>query len=184
MSDESVYTQCPYCGGRVPSQATICPSCNEDLAALVHLEYEHAIAYNLLMQEKQQNKNWVPDPAALEEVIDLLVDTIGRHGHNIDGLGKNDRITLLLGVKARIPRAQLLLPPDDPAAIALSYYGAAQTKTVGGDEVIIQIPMAYIALYQETKDRAAFKKAATILRYPAKGHRPKPDRIEAIGYGR
>jgi len=37
---------CPYCGGQVPADTTVCPDCHEDLAALVRLECEHAILYN------------------------------------------------------------------------------------------------------------------------------------------
>ena len=37
---------CPYCGGQVPEDTTICPDCHEDLAPLVRLEREHAILYN------------------------------------------------------------------------------------------------------------------------------------------
>ena len=38
--------ECPSCGGAVPEGTTICPDCHEDLAALAHLEYQHAILYN------------------------------------------------------------------------------------------------------------------------------------------
>ncbi|MCD6518877.1 MAG: hypothetical protein J7M05_03005 [Anaerolineae bacterium] len=37
---------CPYCGGSVPQGTTICPDCHENLAALIHLKYKHAIYYN------------------------------------------------------------------------------------------------------------------------------------------
>ncbi|NLD72650.1 MAG: hypothetical protein GX649_08025 [Chloroflexi bacterium] len=37
---------CPYCGGSVPHDTTVCPDCHEDLAALVRLTLEHAIWYN------------------------------------------------------------------------------------------------------------------------------------------
>jgi len=37
---------CPYCGGNVPGEATICPDCHEDLAGLARIEFEHAIYYN------------------------------------------------------------------------------------------------------------------------------------------
>lgn len=37
---------CPYCGGSVPEDTTICPDCQEDLSALARLEYGHAIYYN------------------------------------------------------------------------------------------------------------------------------------------
>jgi len=37
---------CPYCSGTVPETTAICPDCHEDLAALMRLEYAHAIYYN------------------------------------------------------------------------------------------------------------------------------------------
>ncbi len=149
---------------------------SDDLWKETELEYlrrEHALAYTLLISEKQKDKNWIPDPEALEKVIDLLIETIGSHGHNIAGLAKNDTITLILGVKARIPQDQVLLPPGDAAAIALYYSGAAHRMTVKLEEVYIQIPVTYIALFQETQDRAALKKAVTVLRYPTKGEEKK-----------
>jgi tetratricopeptide (TPR) repeat protein len=44
MNDRALI--CPYCGGDVPGDTTICPDCHEDLAALIRLEYAHAIHYN------------------------------------------------------------------------------------------------------------------------------------------
>ncbi len=38
--------RCPYCGGWLPEEATICADCHEDLAALVRLARQHAIYYN------------------------------------------------------------------------------------------------------------------------------------------
>jgi len=37
---------CPYCGGMVPDNTTICPDCHEDLSSLIHLESAHLIRYN------------------------------------------------------------------------------------------------------------------------------------------
>jgi len=37
---------CPYCGSQVAGESTVCPGCQEDLAALAHLEYADAIHYN------------------------------------------------------------------------------------------------------------------------------------------
>jgi len=38
--------RCPYCGGEVPLETTVCPSCQEDLSALIKVQYAHAIHYN------------------------------------------------------------------------------------------------------------------------------------------
>ena len=45
MTHESLL-ECPYCRGAVPADATICPSCQEDLAALIKLRNAHVIHYN------------------------------------------------------------------------------------------------------------------------------------------
>jgi len=37
---------CPYCASQVSGDSTICPGCQEDLAALAHLEYADMIHYN------------------------------------------------------------------------------------------------------------------------------------------
>jgi len=37
---------CPYCGGIVPEDTTICPDCHEDLSSLIHLESAHLVRYN------------------------------------------------------------------------------------------------------------------------------------------
>jgi len=37
---------CPYCGGVVDADVTVCPDCHEDLSALAHLEQQHLILYN------------------------------------------------------------------------------------------------------------------------------------------
>lgn len=44
MEEQAMH--CPYCGGRVPAETTICPDCHEDLAALMRLEHAHLIYYN------------------------------------------------------------------------------------------------------------------------------------------
>jgi len=36
---------CPFCGGAVPAETTVCPDCHEDLAALVRLERGPLIYY-------------------------------------------------------------------------------------------------------------------------------------------
>jgi tetratricopeptide (TPR) repeat protein len=42
----SPVVQCPYCGGHVPADVTVCPACYEDLAGLARLEFQPAIHYN------------------------------------------------------------------------------------------------------------------------------------------
>jgi len=37
---------CPFCASQVSGESTICPGCQEDLAALAHLEYADMIHYN------------------------------------------------------------------------------------------------------------------------------------------
>lgn len=51
---------CPYCGGAVSHDTTICPDCTEDVAALAKLEYAHAIYYNEALVLAREGK---PDEA-------------------------------------------------------------------------------------------------------------------------
>lgn len=37
---------CPYCGGNLPEDTTVCPACHEDLSALARIEHAHEIHYN------------------------------------------------------------------------------------------------------------------------------------------
>ena len=45
MNSPSLLT-CPYCGGDITAETSICPDCQEDLSSLIRLRYEHAIYYN------------------------------------------------------------------------------------------------------------------------------------------
>ena len=47
---------CPNCGAEVTLETTICPDCREDLSALAHLEYRHAILYNEALALAQEGK--------------------------------------------------------------------------------------------------------------------------------
>lgn len=42
----STTVECPRCGSTVPADETICPVCQEDLSALVRLQWEHLRLYN------------------------------------------------------------------------------------------------------------------------------------------
>lgn len=48
--------RCPYCGGEVPLETTVCPSCQEDLSALIKLQYTHAIHYNEALALAREGK--------------------------------------------------------------------------------------------------------------------------------
>jgi tetratricopeptide (TPR) repeat protein len=48
--------RCPYCGGEVSLETTVCPSCQEDLSALIKLQYAHAIHYNEAVALARENK--------------------------------------------------------------------------------------------------------------------------------
>ncbi|OGO05197.1 MAG: hypothetical protein A2Y73_04815 [Chloroflexi bacterium RBG_13_56_8] len=57
MTTNHQIVDCPYCGGSVPlDTTTICPYCQEDLSALAHLEYIHAIHYNQALSLAREDK--------------------------------------------------------------------------------------------------------------------------------
>ena len=63
MSDQA--SQCPYCSGYVPVDATVCPACYEDLSGLARLEFQPAIHYNQALALAREDR--------LEEARDKLI---------------------------------------------------------------------------------------------------------------
>ncbi|MFO7916695.1 MAG: hypothetical protein R6V13_01270 [Anaerolineae bacterium] len=47
---------CPYCGGSVPQDTTVCPDCHEDLSALARIEHAHEIHYNKALSLARQGE--------------------------------------------------------------------------------------------------------------------------------
>lgn len=47
---------CPYCGGSVPQDTTVCPDCHEDLSALAKIEHAHKIHYNRALSLARQGE--------------------------------------------------------------------------------------------------------------------------------
>ncbi len=47
---------CPYCGGSVPQDTTVCPDCHEDLSALARIEHAHEIHYNKALNLARQGE--------------------------------------------------------------------------------------------------------------------------------
>lgn len=47
---------CPYCGGSVPQDTTVCPDCHEDLSALARIEHAHEIHYNRALSLARQGE--------------------------------------------------------------------------------------------------------------------------------
>jgi tetratricopeptide (TPR) repeat protein len=47
---------CPYCGGNVPEDRTVCPACHEDLSALARIEHAHEIHYNRALSLARQGE--------------------------------------------------------------------------------------------------------------------------------
>ena len=58
-------SQCPYCGGYIPVDATVCPACYEDLSGLARLEFQPAIHYNHALALAREGR--------LEEARDKLI---------------------------------------------------------------------------------------------------------------
>ncbi|NLV74407.1 MAG: tetratricopeptide repeat protein [Chloroflexi bacterium] len=71
QKNTSQYTRvviCPYCDGRVSGESTVCPGCQEDLAALVHLEYLDVIRYNQALSLIREGRR--------DEAIEMLEASI------------------------------------------------------------------------------------------------------------
>lgn len=47
---------CPYCGGNLSTDSTICPDCQEDLSGLIRLESGHIVYYNEALSLAREGK--------------------------------------------------------------------------------------------------------------------------------
>lgn len=109
MSETTVV--CPYCGGTIPADATICPDCQEDLSALVQLRYTPAIRYNTALAAARDGDL---NNARAELLLALECDADFAPAHVL--LAK---VLALQGdwvqAEAHIERALTLLPDDERA---------------------------------------------------------------------
>ncbi len=134
MTSEEMIT-CPYCGGAVPADLTICPSCQEDLAALIKLRNTHVIQYNealMLARSGELDQAQARAELAVEARPEfapahlLLAKLHARQGRWAQA-------------QASLERAQELLP-DDPtldemaqAIAAGAYDDAARARAVAAE---------------------------------------------------
>jgi len=65
--------KCPYCAGTVGPDSTICPDCQEDLAALFRLEFAHVILYNQALS-MARNGQWRGARNKLLAALELAPD--------------------------------------------------------------------------------------------------------------
>jgi len=106
MSETAI--QCPYCGGWLTQESTICPDCHEDLAALVRLALEHAIFYNDALALAREGH--------LEEARARLLLSLERNGRFLSAQRLLTKVAAAQGdwLLARRSAARALdLAPDD-----------------------------------------------------------------------
>lgn len=121
---------CPYCGGTVPADTTICPDCQEDLSALIRLEYGAAIYYNQGLALAREDK--------LEEAADKLrlaleLDADFRPGHLLLAKVEAQR-KAWARAKAHAAKAVELAPDDVAAQELLAEIERAETMAVLGEQ--------------------------------------------------
>lgn len=104
---------CPYCGGLVPGDTTICPDCQEDLAGLARLELAPAIHYNEALAAARENR--------LAEALYRLQAAIALDAGFVPAHRLLAKIYARRGMwaEARACAARAVsLAPDDPATMA------------------------------------------------------------------
>jgi len=98
-------------------------------------------------------QKYIPDPAAVNKMIDLLIETVGTHGKRIKELSDKDKITLIVKFKTTGPDPRNLLKGD------LAFLMTTYRVTV---DVIIQIPISSITTYQAGKQSTEYQDKRSI----------------------
>lgn len=118
--------------------------------------------------KKEEQKSWILDSETIEEVIDILVETVARNGTNMEHLSPRDRFTLLVTFKGDRSLDKLAMATRD-ARLALSSFYATYSAQPLKEDVIVQIPASIASRIEEGADVEDVKRAAKVIRYPAKG---------------
>lgn len=125
---------CPYCGGLVPGDTTVCPDCQEDLAGLARLELAPAIYYNEALAAARQGR--------LSDALARLQAAIALDGGFVPAHRLLAKVYARHGMWAEAEAAAaraVALAPDDAATIAT--HDAIQradrsAHVAGGDRVV------------------------------------------------
>jgi tetratricopeptide (TPR) repeat protein len=70
--------KCPYCAGTVGPDSTVCPDCQEELAALFRLEFGHVVLYNQALA-LARNGAWLEARNKLLAAIEAAPDFAPAH---------------------------------------------------------------------------------------------------------
>jgi len=70
--------KCPYCAGMVGPESTVCPDCQEDLAALFRLEFGHVIFYNQALA-LARNGQWLEARNRLLVAVEMAPEYAPAH---------------------------------------------------------------------------------------------------------
>ncbi|MBU0754462.1 MAG: hypothetical protein KJ645_04940 [Planctomycetes bacterium] len=146
----------------------------QDLWQETEQEIRQGNVLQLFKEEKE--KTWSLDGESMETILDRLIEAAARNCGNMEQLGSGDLITLIVKFTGRRPLDTLASVKGD---VALSVYSFWSGNEVIGlsEDVIVQIPVAYLTRYLQSNDFEAFKKSLRILRYPGKGAKAKNDRF-------
>jgi tetratricopeptide (TPR) repeat protein len=125
---------CPYCGGLVPGDTTICPDCQEDLAGLARRELAAAIHYNEALSAARENR--------LAEALYRLQAAIALDGGFVPAHRLLAKVYARRGMwaEARACAARALsLAPDDRATAAVrdAIESASRSAHPAGSEPMV-----------------------------------------------
>ncbi|MFH1086773.1 MAG: hypothetical protein V1772_13550 [Chloroflexota bacterium] len=131
---------CPNCSGNVPSDTTICPDCQENLAALVQLEQRAAIYHNQALELARQGEleraramllaaaESAPDSAPVQRLLAKVCARLGRWDEALQAaaclrqLAPDDEAALCDQVEAEARSA------DTSSALARDQHAAARSR--------------------------------------------------------
>ena len=125
---------CPYCGGLVPGETTVCPDCQEDLAGLARLELAPAIYYNQALAAARQGR--------LSEALARLQAAIALDGGFVPAHRLLAKVYARHGMwaeaEAAAARAVALAPDDAQAAATRDAIQRADRSAhvAGGDRAV------------------------------------------------
>ncbi|MHB1355659.1 MAG: hypothetical protein ACYCZF_06750 [Anaerolineae bacterium] len=134
---------CPYCASQITGESTVCPGCQEDLAALAHLVYADAIHYNQALALAKEGR---PREAKAELAESLAANaSFGPAYALLAKICARDQDWTNARLNAK--KALSLLPGDEAVVqLADAVISAAPSVVLASDAEPVDIPLNPVLL--------------------------------------
>ncbi len=127
---------CPFCASQVSGDSTICPGCQEDLAALAHLEYADMIHYNQALAMAKEGR--------LREAREELSEALTANHSFGSAFALLAKVNVHEGdwehAKSNVKKALSLMPSDD-AVVKLADDIVNAAPALSPRETAVQAPL-------------------------------------------